>query len=635
MTCSGLTAPQVAVVVIKEDVRPSIDPEWVRSKDERIKEFVQLMVSCWHRDPSIRPVFLDIMNRLYMLGEGEVGRLDDNESSSSTQRSTNNTSSVINSINSSSSESDLVHGSSQLMAEAQGRSRVPGMQTVCRFNVSFVVCDLVRMSDLWQSQPSKAAKTISSFIKIVRKHCATFRGFVFSRSNLHSGGTFMVAFTRPTAAVAFASAVLTDLCAKSRRARIGIHHQPGLSPSPKAGDVSSGINSAYRSDIIDTLCRIGLDCPPGAIICSTAFSEHLQKDPNSECSAFTSCGKGLFFIVSPPVEKADGDEEDKKKAKEKVDELEDDHAEEDNETESNEGLCSSNACPWVISSGSLEIGEFIGEGNYGSVSKALFRPAHVGSSSASMPIKVAVKRLFRSRLDDEGMLKLRKEAAILSSVEHPNVVRLIGLSITDSSLQLVTELLPSGNLRSLLSNENMSLSWQKRLSFLRDAALGISHLHSLGILHRDIKSSNLLVDVDGRVKVGDFGFATAKADNGTLTRCGTPSWTAPEILSPLPPAATGEEKKGTSDGTGIRYSEKADVYSFGIVMWEVLTRRVPYNDRNMMFVVVEVINGYRPKVPSDCPPMFGDLMQRCWHREPDQRPDLDEVVMFCNSELVV
>lgn len=134
------------------------------------------------------------------------------------------------------------------------------------------------------------------------------------------------------------------------------------------------------------------------------------------------------------------------------------------------------------------------------------------------------------------------------------------------------------------------------------------------------------MDEAWNVKVADFGFARIKEENATMTRCGTPCWTAPEIIK------------------GDNYSEKADVYryvcvdvdfdsiihqcamtlidacggsrvrSFGIVMWEVLTRKVPYADQTFMSVALEILDGKRPDVPSDCPPEFKQLMQRCWHK---------------------
>jgi serine/threonine protein kinase len=288
------------------------------------------------------------------------------------------------------------------------------------------------------------------------------------------------------------------------------------------------------------------------------------------------------------------------------------------------GVCSSNMCPWIINTDRIELGERIGEGNYGQVLEGVYHGR-----------KVAIKRLFNSRLDDEGMRRMRKEAAILSGIDHPRVVKLMGLSVADGKLMLVMELVPRGSLRALLSG-NAVLKWSKRLAMLRDAAVGLAFLHSKGIVHRDIKSSNLLVDDHLSVKVGDFGFATAKQDNGTMTRCGTPSWTAPEVLAPsaVVVGSSAYESSSSHDG-GAKgsVSEKADVYSFGVVMWEVLTRRVPYEDGNMMTVALDVLQGKRPKVPNDCPARFAEIMQRCWHQKPQKRPTMDDVLMYLNSEL--
>lgn len=185
------------------------------------------------------------------------------------------------------------------------------------------------------------------------------------------------------------------------------------------------------------------------------------------------------------------------------------------------------------------------------------------------------------------------------------------------NLCIVTEFLKQGSLRDILSNNTIKLAWQQRLRLLRSTALGLNYLHSLtpAIIHRDLKSSNLLVqtllpstvdiflniesqyhktqvDDSWTVKVADFGFARIKEENSTMTRCGTPSWTAPEIIR------------------GEKYDEHADVYSFGIVMWEVVTRKLPFGGRNFMGVLLDVLDGKRPQVPNDCPKDFAKLMKR-------------------------
>ncbi|ELR16256.1 serine/threonine protein kinase [Acanthamoeba castellanii str. Neff] len=175
---------------------------------------------------------------------------------------------------------------------------------------------------------------------------------------------------------------------------------------------------------------------------------------------------------------------------------------------------------------------------------------------------------------------------------------------------IVTEFVSTGSLAEILPDTSIKLEWKRRLKMLRSAAVGINYLHSLQpcIVHRDLKPSNLLVDENWNVKVADFGFARIKQDNVTMTRCGTPCWTAPEIIR------------------GQRYSEKVDVYSFGVVMWEVVTRKQPFAGRNFMGVSLDVLEGRRPVIPSDCPREIKKMIRKCWHDDADKRPTMEAVV---------
>jgi serine/threonine protein kinase len=123
------------------------------------------------------------------------------------------------------------------------------------------------------------------------------------------------------------------------------------------------------------------------------------------------------------------------------------------------------------------------------------------------------------------------------------------------------------------------------------------------------------VDENMNVKVADFGFARIKEENATMTRCGTPSWTAPEVLR------------------GEKYDERADVFSFGIIMWQVATRKEPYAGRNFMGVSLDVLEGKRPQIPNDCPPEFKKVMKKCWHAQPERRPRADELVTFFDQQV--
>jgi serine/threonine protein kinase len=192
-----------------------------------------------------------------------------------------------------------------------------------------------------------------------------------------------------------------------------------------------------------------------------------------------------------------------------------------------------------------------------------------------------------------------------------------GACVKRPNLCIVTEFVKQGSLADMLANGSVKLTFSEKLRMLRSAALGINYLHSLHpvIVHRDLKPSNLLVDENGNVKVADFGFARIKEDNATMTRCGTPCWTAPEVIR------------------GEKYSETADVYSFGVIMWQVLTRKQPFAGRNFMGVSLDVLDGRRPQVPAECPAGFKKVMKKCWHGEASKRPSMESVVAFFDAAL--
>jgi len=270
-------------------------------------------------------------------------------------------------------------------------------------------------------------------------------------------------------------------------------------------------------------------------------------------------------------------------------------------------LTGANLVRWVIRFEDIQMGEQIGTGSYGIVYRGVWKG-----------VDVAIKRFIKQKLDERHLLEFRAEVACLSELRHPNIVLFIGACLRMPNLCLITEWVKQGSLNSILasgsasSSAQVKLPWPLRMRMLRDAARGVHYLHSLEppIVHRDLKSSNLLVDESFNVKVADFGFARIKEDNATMTRCGTPAWTAPEVIR------------------GDRYSESADVYSFGIIMWEVLTRKVPYDGRNFMGVTLDVLEGKRPPVPGDCPKDYRTMMKSCWKAKMDKRPTMGQVVQF-------
>ncbi|KAE8654350.1 ACT-like protein tyrosine kinase family protein isoform 2 [Hibiscus syriacus] len=142
-----------------------------------------------------------------------------------------------------------------------------------------------------------------------------------------------------------------------------------------------------------------------------------------------------------------------------------------------------------------------------------------------------------------------------------------------------------------------------------DVSKGMNYLHQT-IIHRDLKAPNLLMDENEVVKVADFGVARVKAQSGVMTaETGTYRWMAPEVIEHKP------------------YDHKADVFSFGIVLWELLTGKLPYECLTPLQAAVGVVQkGLRPIIPKNTNPKLAELLERCWQQDPTLRPDFSEII---------
>jgi serine/threonine protein kinase len=139
----------------------------------------------------------------------------------------------------------------------------------------------------------------------------------------------------------------------------------------------------------------------------------------------------------------------------------------------------------------------------------------------------------------------------------------------------------------------------------------MNYLHTLDppVLHRNLKSQNLLVDEGGKVKIGDFGWSRLKTFDAGKTFFHGWQWVAPEIL------------------WGGKFTEAADVYSYSMVAWEVLTRSVPFHGLNPVQIGVAVREEkMRPPLPADCPPGVGELLEACWHDQPECRYQFTKIL---------
>ena len=224
-------------------------------------------------------------------------------------------------------------------------------------------------------------------------------------------------------------------------------------------------------------------------------------------------------------------------------------------------------------------------------------------------MSVAVKHLQLANINEKVILDFHTEVAMIKSLRHPNIVHAMGACI--DPICLITEFCSRGSLFDLLQNRKLKLTWKLRLKLAMDAARGMRflHAHKPTIIHRDLKSLNLLVDKAWTLKVTDFGLSRFKSPQLMTGQCGTFQWMAPEVVA------------------SKAYTEKADVYSFGINLWELWTRKVPYRKLHPMQVAVAVMSkGKRPDIPDDMPRQYRDLMEACWHQKPEKRPPFTEIL---------
>ncbi|XP_027365659.1 uncharacterized protein LOC113872358 [Abrus precatorius] len=266
----------------------------------------------------------------------------------------------------------------------------------------------------------------------------------------------------------------------------------------------------------------------------------------------------------------------------------------------------------IIENDDLEELQELGSGTFGTVYHGKWRGTDVA-------IKRIKSSCFSGRLSEQERLTkdFWREAQILSTLHHPNVVAFYGV-VPDGpggTLATVTEYMVHGSLRNVLMKKEKVLDRRKRLQIAMDAAFGMEYLHLKNIVHFDLKCDNLLVNLGDPerpvCKVGDFGLSRIKRN--TLVSGGvrgTLPWMAPELL----------------DGNSCRVSEKVDIFSFGIAMWEILTGEEPYANMHCGAIIGGIVNNtLRPPIPKRCDSEWKKLMEECWSPDPAARPSFTEV----------
>ncbi|XP_042060629.1 probable serine/threonine-protein kinase SIS8 isoform X2 [Salvia splendens] len=248
----------------------------------------------------------------------------------------------------------------------------------------------------------------------------------------------------------------------------------------------------------------------------------------------------------------------------------------------------------------LQIGERIG--SYGEVYRAEWNGT-----------EVAVKRFMKQDISGDALAQFKCEIEIMLRLRHPNVVLFMGAVTRPPHMSILTEFLPRGSLYKLLHRPGIQIDEKRRIKMAFDVAKGMNYLHTSHpiIVHRDLKTPNLLVDTNWVVKVCDFGMSRLQHNTflSSKSAAGTAEWMAPEVLRNEPS------------------NEKSDVYSFGVILWELATLRVPWTEMNSMQVVGAVgFQGRHLDIPPTVDPLVFEIISDCWNRNPQARPSFAQII---------
>ncbi|CAJ0941971.1 unnamed protein product [Ranitomeya imitator] len=233
-------------------------------------------------------------------------------------------------------------------------------------------------------------------------------------------------------------------------------------------------------------------------------------------------------------------------------------------------------------------------------------------------IPVAIKTLKVGH-NEKQRRDFLSEASIMAQFDHPNVIHLEGVVTKSKLTMIITEYMENGSLDSYLRSRDGHFTIIQLVGLLRGIASGMKYLSDLGYVHRDLAARNILVNNNLVCKVSDFGLSRILEDDPDAAYTTTGGkipirWTAPEAI------------------TYRKFSSASDVWSFGIVMWEVLAYgERPYWNMTNRDVINSVEEGYRLPAPMGCPTALHQLMLDCWQRERNERPRFSLIVSILDK----
>uniref|UniRef100_A0A3B4XWQ8 receptor protein-tyrosine kinase n=1 Tax=Seriola lalandi dorsalis TaxID=1841481 RepID=A0A3B4XWQ8_SERLL len=265
-----------------------------------------------------------------------------------------------------------------------------------------------------------------------------------------------------------------------------------------------------------------------------------------------------------------------------------------------------------IDASNIRIERVIGAGEFGEVCSGRLRV------QGKREIYVAIKSL-KAGYSDKQRRDFLSEASIMGQFDHPNIIRLEGVVTRCKPVMIITEFMENGSLDTFLKKHDGQFTVIQLVGMLRGIASGMKYLSDMSYVHRDLAARNILVNSNLVCKVSDFGLSRVLEDDpeaAYTTRGGKIPirWTAPEAIAYR------------------KFTSASDVWSYGIVMWEVISYgERPYWEMSNQDVIKAIDEGYRLPAPMDCPVVLHQLMLDCWEKGRSDRPKFGQIVTILDK----
>ncbi|CAK9137777.1 unnamed protein product [Ilex paraguariensis] len=290
---------------------------------------------------------------------------------------------------------------------------------------------------------------------------------------------------------------------------------------------------------------------------------------------------------------------------------------------------SANNAEWEIDPSKLVVKDIIAHGTFGLVRRGVYD----GKDVAVKLLDLGTESLGTEAKAASLWNAFIQEVSVWIKLDHPNVTKFIGairgtpelkiktdegeMRMPSNVCCIVAEYLPGGTLKSyLIKNRLRQLPFKVVMQLALELARGLSYIHSKKIVHRDIKTDNILLDKNHNVKITEFGVSRVEAlnPNEITGQTGIVHYMAPEVLR------------------YEAYNRKCDVYSFGICLWEIYCCDIPYSKLGHFEQASSAVNkNTRPKIPRRCPSSLSEVMKKCWDADPKNRPEMEEVARMLEA----